>query len=522
MKRISTLALVTLALVLIVMLNVAYAASNSSNIKCTCICHCHVTVNINTTGLEKGLEKIYDVLRRMLTLYNTSLRILKYLNASVIKYLDNINRTLINISENIYIIRRIVTRAVIGLPNVLGKVSQNIGNTLSNLTNIDSADSPRNSSLILLGKLSKYCPDAWPQLLIGIPELRCFVPSWAGPRGPVYTVNIALISLFAGLGFFAIYSDIMHGVPISEAFRRRGGAVLVKTVEAGIYLTILPGLVHVWNSILFQNVVSWGVITAFTASWLLLLFISLIPLSIPGPAVLPAILRVVPTAIFRTVYYGTLLAIFLMYLKLIMAIIFQIALPIAVLLETVPNRAIRNLGWTIEGAFWGLLIGTLLGALMTRIVAAMWINAFTLAGKAITMILSGIGGVLAGLGNYIKCALFGWLFHCSPNISMITRPAHVIVRGVQILTLQVTAIIFMAFLGTFTPCFLAIFFAWRRFTPTAWLDLFIATEFGISELAKDLTPEARHARQRFIEKLQEKIRERQLERKLRKALEEVE
>jgi len=185
------------------------------------------------------------------------------------------------------------------------------------------------------------------------------------------------------------------------------------------------------SGIVFCFRVSWGVITAFTASWLLLLFISLIPLSIPGPAVLPAILRVVPTAIFRTVYYGTLLAIFLMYLKLIMAIIFQIALPIAVLLETVPNRAIRNLGWTIEGAFWGLLIGTLLGALMTRIVAAMWINAFTLAGKAITMILSGIGGVLTGLGNYIKCALFGWLFHCSPNISMITRPAHVIVRGVR-------------------------------------------------------------------------------------------
>ncbi|NPA70979.1 MAG: hypothetical protein GXO26_09235 [Crenarchaeota archaeon] len=519
MKRISTLALVTLALVLIVMLNVAYAA-NSSNIKCTCICHCHVTVNVNTTGIEKGLEKIYNVLRRMLTLYNTSLRILKYLNASVIKYLDNINRTLINISENIYIIRRVVTRAVIGLPNVLGKVSQNIGNTLSNLTNIDSADSPRNSSLILLGKLSKYCPDAWPQLLIGIPELRCFVPSWTGPRGPVYTVNIALISLFAGLGFLTVYSDIMRGIPISEAFRRRGGAVLVKTVEAGIYLSILPGLVHVWNIILFQNVVSWGTIKMFAASWILLLIISLIPLSLPGPAILPAILRVVPTAIFRTVYYGTLLAIFLMYLKLIMAIIFQIALPIAVLLETVPNKAIHNLGWTIEGAFWGLLIGTLLGALMTRIVAAMWVSAGALAGKAVMMIMTGIGGVLTGLGNYLSCMIFR--LHCAVAVKLVVTSAPKIVRGVQVLTLQVTAIIFIAFLGTFTPCALAIFFSWRRFTPTAWLDLFIATEFGISELAKDLTPEARHARQRFIEKLQEKIRERQLERKLRKALEEVE
>ena len=95
-----------------------------------------------------------------------------------------------------------------------------------------------------------------------------------------------------------------------------------------------------------------------------------------------------------------------------------------------------------------------------------------------------VGLTLQALADYIKCNIFGWIFHCHVDITAIMMKAlHEYALGLSDITIQAPLLLVIAILGTITPLAAVALVMWKKFTPLQFLDVMIGASTGINFIA---------------------------------------
>ncbi len=462
------LIVVLAATALLLVVEVVYGGNETV---CVCECHCHCDVDL--TPVIERLDRIVELLEAEKSLLQ-NLTLLQVRSHS----------TLLNLS-----------RSIAETPGTIAHIlnTSTLRTAIANTSNVTP-----------FPHFSTSCSDVLDQILVGLPELRCFAPStWLGPGGWVYTVNVAVIGLLAAVSTFSIIAGIVSGEEPAEAFRRCGG-LLVKCCVAGIFLTLLPNIVSTWNALVY-HVVNWDVLNAFKTTWTVMTIALALPPFVPllGKAI-PA-LEAIPVSIFQAHIAFTLLLALMMYIKLLLALLIQITLPIGIALQEVRIRALRNLGLALESTFWGLLIGTLLSAAMPQLIGGMYVKAGEVTVQGIESTIRGAAAMFTAVGDYVKCSVFGWLFHCSPEdaVQKLLEGGRLLGAGLNMLLIQAPTLLALAVLGSATPLFMVVLTLWKKWTPLQFMDVMIGATTGIYFAARE------YARApKVVEKLLERVEER--------------
>ncbi len=456
-------------LALLVMSGIAH----SSNVtKVVCVCHCKCEVNVKP--ILQRLDKI-------------------------VKLLEEENRLLMNISKKLDRTNTLIVKSVKSIASTAGTVS-----TFINILNTSITGNATNVTFLPVPTGTGVCPDIIQQIFVGVPELRCFAPSsWLGPRGAVTLVNASVIAFLAAVSLWSIVGEITSGRDPAEAFRRSGG-LLIKCCVAGILLVLLPSIISVWNQLVF-TVTNWNVFYAGFVAWGIMTVLTVLPLLVPlAGIIIPAVSKI-PGSILQLHIITTGFVALMLYLKLLIALIMQICLPIGIALQEVRIRALRSLGIAIEGTFWGLLVGTLLGAVVTQLIGGMYVHAGEVAAWGVKTLLHAAAAAASLAAEYVKCNIFGWLFHCHVNYSALAQKIALdAIQGLNALLIQAPTLLILAALGSITPLVTVAVVMWKKFTPLNFLDLVIAAEAGIRFTAAEYYSRKREIVQQVQQRLERK------------------